>query len=58
MLSIRGEKSDILSAATCAQMKAQIPELQQLEVANRGHAPLLDEPECIGAIDAFLARLT
>jgi pimeloyl-ACP methyl ester carboxylesterase len=56
MLSIRGEKSDILSAATCAQMKAQNPELQQLEVANRGHAPLLDEPECIAAIDAFLAR--
>jgi pimeloyl-ACP methyl ester carboxylesterase len=56
MLSIRGAKSDILSAATFAQMKAQNPDLQQLEVANRGHAPLLDEPECIAAIDAFLAR--
>jgi pimeloyl-ACP methyl ester carboxylesterase len=55
MLSIRGETSDILSAATFAQMKAQNPELQQLEVANRGHAPLLDEPECVAAIDAFLA---
>jgi pimeloyl-ACP methyl ester carboxylesterase len=57
MLAIRGENSDILSAATFAQMKALNPELEQLEVANRGHAPLLDEAECIGAIDGFLARL-
>jgi len=58
MLSIRGEKSDILSAATFAQMKLKNPDLQQLEVANRGHAPLLDEPECIAAIDAFLATIS
>jgi pimeloyl-ACP methyl ester carboxylesterase len=55
MLSIRGATSDILSAATSARMKAENPDLQQVEVANRGHAPLLDEPECIAAIDAFLA---
>jgi hypothetical protein len=36
-------------------MKAENPGLQQLEVAQRGHAPLLDEPECIAAIDAFLS---
>jgi alpha-beta hydrolase superfamily lysophospholipase len=29
----------------------------QLEVANRGHVPLLDEPECIAALDAFLSRI-
>jgi pimeloyl-ACP methyl ester carboxylesterase len=57
MLSIRGATSDILSAATFAQMKALNPDLRQLEVANRGHAPLLDEPECIAAIDAFLAAI-
>jgi pimeloyl-ACP methyl ester carboxylesterase len=55
MLAIRGERSDILSAATFARMKAENPELMQLEVALRGHAPLLDEPECLAAIDAFLA---
>jgi pimeloyl-ACP methyl ester carboxylesterase len=55
MLSIRGETSDILSAATSARMKAENPDLHQIEVSNRGHAPLLDEPECIAAIDAFLA---
>jgi pimeloyl-ACP methyl ester carboxylesterase len=56
MLAIRGERSDILSAATFARMKAENPDLRQLEVALRGHVPLLDEPECLAAIDAFLAR--
>ncbi|MEA3160909.1 MAG: hypothetical protein QOD95_2457 [Gammaproteobacteria bacterium] len=55
MLAIRGERSDILSAATFARMKAENPDLSQLEVAQRGHVPLLDEPECIAAIDTFLA---
>jgi pimeloyl-ACP methyl ester carboxylesterase len=55
MLAIRGERSDILSAATFARMKAENPDLMQLEVAQRGHVPLLDEPECIAAIDDFLA---
>lgn len=55
MLAIRGAQSDILSAATFAKMKAQMPELKQLEVAQRGHVPLLDEPECLAAIDEFLA---
>jgi pimeloyl-ACP methyl ester carboxylesterase len=57
MLAIRGERSDILSAAVFARMKAENPDLMQLEVAQRGHVPLLDEPECIAAIDTFLARL-
>ena len=58
MLAIRGAQSDILSAATFAKMKAENPELKQLEVAQRGHVPLLDEPECMAAIDAFLAQVT
>jgi pimeloyl-ACP methyl ester carboxylesterase len=57
MLAIRGERSDILSAATFARMKADNPDLVQLEVAQRGHVPLLDEPECLEAIDGFLARV-
>ena len=55
-LAIRGARSDILSAATFARMKRENPGLEQLEVANRGHVPLLDEPECIAALDAFLSR--
>jgi pimeloyl-ACP methyl ester carboxylesterase len=58
MLAIRGAQSDILSSATFANMKTENPELIQLEVAQRGHAPLLDEPQCMAAIDAFLAQLS
>jgi pimeloyl-ACP methyl ester carboxylesterase len=56
-LAIRGARSDILSAATFARMKRENPDLQQLEVADRGHVPLLDEPECVAALDAFLRRI-
>jgi pimeloyl-ACP methyl ester carboxylesterase len=58
MLAIRGAQSDILSRATFAKMKTENPGLIQLEVAQRGHAPLLDEPQCVAAIDAFLAQLS
>lgn len=56
-LAIRGARSDILSAAVFARMKRENPGLVQLEVANRGHVPLLDEPECIAALDGFLSRI-
>jgi pimeloyl-ACP methyl ester carboxylesterase len=56
-LAIRGERSDILSAETFVKMKREKPNLEQLTVSNRGHAPLLDEPECLPAIDGFLSRL-
>jgi pimeloyl-ACP methyl ester carboxylesterase len=56
VLVIRGAQSDILSAATLARMQRTKPDLKVLSVANRGHAPLLDEPECLAAIDEFLAQ--
>lgn len=55
ILAIRGAHSDILSVTTLARMQRGKPDLQVLTVANRGHAPLLDEPECVAAIDRFLA---
>ena len=55
ILAIRGAQSDVLSAATLARMQREKPELEVLTVANRGHVPLLDEPECVAAIDQFLA---
>ena len=54
MLAIRGAHSDILSAATLARMQREKPDLRVLTVANRGHAPLLDEPQCVAAIERFL----
>jgi pimeloyl-ACP methyl ester carboxylesterase len=58
LLVLRGGNSDLLSAETVAKMRAQKPDLQSAEVPGRGHAPLLNEPESLAAIDAFLAGLT
>ena len=55
VLAIRAAMSDLLSVATFARMQHEKPDLVQLTVATRGHVPLLDEPECLAAIDAFLA---
>jgi pimeloyl-ACP methyl ester carboxylesterase len=57
ILAIRGALSDILSPATFARMKSEKPDLRSLEVAHRGHVPLLDEPECMAAMDAFLSTI-
>jgi pimeloyl-ACP methyl ester carboxylesterase len=56
MLVIRGGVSDLLSAATVERMRREKPDLEHLTVPNRGHTPLLDEPECLDAIDGFLSR--
>jgi pimeloyl-ACP methyl ester carboxylesterase len=58
MLAIRGVLSDILSESTLQRMQRDKPDLVALRVANRGHVPLLDEPECVAAIDRFLGPLT
>lgn len=57
ILAIRGAQSDILNGATLARMQREKSDLRVLEVANRGHAPILDEPECLAAIDEFLAQV-
>jgi len=56
LLVIRGALSDLLSAATLERMAREKPDLEHITVANRGHTPLLNEPECLAAIDAFVAR--
>jgi pimeloyl-ACP methyl ester carboxylesterase len=56
VLAIRGITSDILSTATFDRMAREKPDLVRVIVPNRGHVPLLDEPECVSAIDAFLQR--
>lgn len=57
ILVIRGESSDILAATTVERMMEKA-NVRQLTVPNRGHAPLLNEPECVAAIDEFLAQIT
>lgn len=56
-LVIRGELSDILSAEIVRRMAVVKPDLKTAVIPNRGHAPLLDEPASMAAIDAFLEQL-
>ena len=57
ILAIRGALSDILSAETLISMGERHPNLTALTLPNRGHAPMLDEPAAVAAIDEFLKRL-
>ncbi|HKK36560.1 MAG TPA: alpha/beta hydrolase [Paracoccaceae bacterium] len=56
VLVVRGANSDILTAETLAAMRAARPDLEAVEVPDRGHAPFLDEPEAAAAIESFLER--
>lgn len=56
MLVIRGALSDILGLGTVTRMLHEKPNLEYVSVPNRGHAPLLNEPECLTAIDTFVER--
>lgn len=53
-LVLRGAVSDLFAAATVAEMQTRKPDLVAVAVPGRGHCPLLDEPESLAALDAFL----
>jgi pimeloyl-ACP methyl ester carboxylesterase len=54
MLLIRGALSDLLAQATAARMREVAPWMAYAEVAGVGHAPMLDEPEALAALDALM----
>lgn len=56
-LLLRGTMSDILTPDIVDKMLAAKPDLEVVEVPDRGHAPLLDEPTCVAAIDRFLKEV-
>ncbi len=57
VLSIRGARSDLLSAETVERMKEEHSgPFASVDVIGRGHAPLLDEAEAQSAIELFLAE--
>ncbi len=56
-LVLRGELSDLLSDSTLARMKEENPALESVTVPNVGHAPTLEEPQAVEAIDRLLARI-
>jgi pimeloyl-ACP methyl ester carboxylesterase len=57
LLVVRGEKSDLLTAETAARMRSVAPHMKLAVVPGVGHAPELNEPEAVAAIDEFLAEL-
>lgn len=56
LLVVRGGLSDLLSAQTAEEMVARHPDAELVTVPGVGHAPLLEEPEALAAIDRLLAR--
>jgi pimeloyl-ACP methyl ester carboxylesterase len=58
LLVIRGERSDLLSASAAEKMARAAPNVKLALVPGIGHAPMLDEPEAVAAIDAFLEEVT
>jgi pimeloyl-ACP methyl ester carboxylesterase len=57
LLVVRGEKSDLLTAATASRMCEVAPNMKLAVVPGVGHAPDLNEPEAVAAIDGFLDHL-
>ncbi|WP_127903998.1 alpha/beta fold hydrolase [Solirhodobacter olei] len=55
---LRGAHSEILSAATAAEMRRRRPDMIFAEIEGRAHIPFLDEPASLAAIRAWLGRLT
>ncbi|MFO1324214.1 MAG: alpha/beta hydrolase [Burkholderiales bacterium] len=53
-LVLRGAQSDLLSAATAAQMATRGPRARVLEFAGIGHAPMLLSADQYGPVVAFL----
>ncbi len=58
MAVIRGANSDLLSAATVAEMASRHPRLIVATVPDRAHVPFLDEPESVAALAAFQRALS
>jgi pimeloyl-ACP methyl ester carboxylesterase len=57
LLTIRGQISDLLSPGIAERMRAAAPSMAYAEIPGVGHAPMLDEPEALAAIDSLLERV-
>lgn len=57
VLLLRGELSDVLAERTLERMAEVLPEAEAVTVPRVGHAPALDEPVAVAALDRLLARV-
>ena len=57
LLAIRGALSDLLSKECFLRMQKEQAAMFVVEVDGVGHAPVLDEPQAVDAIQRFLRRL-
>ena len=54
---VRGELSDLLTIETTQAMQARLPQLGVTTVPRVGHAPTLEEPEAVAALDRLLDQV-
>lgn len=57
MLVVRGETSDILNVNGAQAMIERAPKAELVTIPRIGHAPTLEEPEAVAAIDRLLAKV-
>lgn len=57
ILAIRGVLSDVTARETLDRMKESAPAMVAVDIPGRGHCPILDEPESLEALHAFMASL-
>lgn len=56
MLCLRGELSDLFSVGTLAKMQDKNPDMIAVTVKGVGHAPALNEPDALSAIQSFVQQ--
>ena len=57
VLIVRGETSDLFSAATADKMLGMLAKAELVTVRGIGHAPVLDEPEAQAGVDRLLKKV-
>ena len=54
---VRGATSDLLSVEAAERMQRELPDAELVVVPDASHAPSLDEPESVAALDRLLERV-
>lgn len=56
LMTIRGEYSQLLTTETLTAMGNAHPKMIKLTISDQGHAPLLETPEILKAIEDFIGK--